>query len=101
MTGTPKLGKVLKVTAGSWTGKPYVYAEWYVCKKPVSKTLTSTKAIPCTEKISTGWSLKITKNLVGKYVSALVQAPNASTKQDDSWYYSLGHLTKSTAKISK
>jgi uncharacterized repeat protein (TIGR02543 family) len=94
VTGTTKIGKVLTVKSGTWSGypTPAISQQWYSCSKAVT---AATSTVPSTcKKISgeTKSTLKISTSHKGKYLAVLVTGKGTGTTPT-LW------LTKSTTKV--
>jgi YVTN family beta-propeller protein len=63
LSGTPKVGKDLSVTKGTWAPPPAIKIQWYANGKAIAR--------------ATGATLKLTKTLKGKTISVIVGASRA------------------------
>ena len=60
LTGTPRVGKALAVTPGTWNPAATVKVHWYANGKAISR--------------ATGLTLRLTSGLRGKIISVTVKA---------------------------
>jgi hypothetical protein len=76
LKGKSRVGKVLRVDAGLWSGTPIVKIRWVRCKNPV-QTTAAPKIVGCSNiKKAKNIRYKLKPKDVGSFITARVTAIN-------------------------
>ena len=81
ITGTPKVGRTLKVTVGSWSPRPSFRYQWYANGKRITSKGTRS-------------SFKLTNKQKGKRITVRVRASKSG-------YATVSKLSRKTAKVAR
>ena len=103
VTGYPHVGAIIESTEGSWLGTPAPTRtiRWWSCASRIleSTTVNPASTNDCVQLSTTGRTLRITADLLNRFVSSAVTASNVAASVTN-WSESLSRVTRGAINMT-